>query len=278
LPHFIDIHELPDGVTAEDIARVHAADVAIQAKFGVDYLKYWVNQSQGKVFCFCSAPDAESASLVHREASGMAAQRIIAVDPDLVAGYLGEGPVGPTGAVLMLRSQGLDPGTRTIVFTDIVGSTAMTQRLGDTAAMKLVDVHDTIVREALSTNEGREVKHLGDGIMAVFVQAERAVRCAALIQTAIARHAAKHPAEPVQIRVGIATGAPVERQGDFFGSTVQLAARLCAHAAPGQTLVSTPVAEACAPKGLRFLDIGDVVLKGFEQPVRAHAAASAETA
>jgi class 3 adenylate cyclase len=274
MPHFIDIHEIPAGTTADDVARLHAADVSIQSKYGVDYLKYWVNENQGKVFCFCSAPDAEAAERVHREAHGMTAQRILPVDPDLVTGYLGEGPVAPTGAVLMLRSQARDPGLRIIMFTDIVGSTAMTQRLGDKAAMTIVDAHDSIVREALASHEGREVKHLGDGIMAVFVRAEAAVNCASLIHANFARRGVEDAGEPVRLRVGIASGEPVERLGDFFGSAVQLAARLCAHATPGHTLVSTSVTELCAASGIRFVDIGELVLKGFEQPVRAHAAAS----
>lgn len=274
MPHFIDIHEIPGGASADDIARAHAADVAIQAKYGVDYLKYWVNEGQGKIFCFCTAPDAAAADRVHREAHGMAAQRIVTVDPDLVAGYLGGGKVAPTGAVLMPGTQTCDPGLRTIVFTDIVGSTAMTQRLGDQGAMALLDVHDGVVRKALASTGGREIKHLGDGIMAVFVQAESAVRCAAHVQAELARHTAEPASEPVLIRVGIASGEPVERHGDFFGATVQLAARLCAHAAPCQTLVSTSVTELCAATGLRFLDLGEVLLKGFERPVRAHAAVS----
>jgi class 3 adenylate cyclase len=132
----------------------------------------------------------------------------------------------------------------------------------------VLDVHDRIVRAALGGHVGREVKHLGDGIMAAFISATNAVRCAASIQTAL-RDAAPDATEPVQVRIGVAAGEPVERQGDFFGTTVQLAARLCAYAKPGQTLVSSTVTSLCAD--VRFDDLGDVLLKGFEQPVRAHA-------
>ncbi len=174
----------------------------------------------------------------------------------------------PTGAVTLPQTQLCDPGIRTLVFTDIVGSTAMTQRLGDRAAMRVVDLHDSIVRAALGRHVGREVKHLGDGIMAVFISAVEAVHCAASIQAAF-RDAAPDSADPVSVRIGVASGEPVERQGDFFGSTVQLAARLCAQAKPGQTLVSTSVTSLC--KEIHFDDLGDVQLKGFEQPTRAHA-------
>jgi class 3 adenylate cyclase len=270
MPHFIDIHHM-SGVTADAVAKAHVADLATQAKYGVNYVKYWVNESQGRVFCYCSAPNAEAANQAHREAHGQVAERLIEVDPDVADGFLGGGTVAVTGAVLAPNSQDCDTGVRTIVFTDIVGSTAMTQRLGDKAAMAFVEVHDGIVRKALESLGGREVKHLGDGIMAAFVSAVQAVRCASKIRAEFVRHAADHADTPVQIRIGIDSGEPVERHGDFFGSTVQLAARLCARAEPGQVLVSTSVVEQCKAAGLGFQDIGEVVLKGFERPVRAHA-------
>ena len=267
MPLFIDIHDIT-GATPEAVAGAHLADLACQEQHGVNYVKYWLNESRAKIFCLCTAPDAEAANRVHREAHGLVAERIIEVDPELAESFLGDGPVASTGAVLWPRSQQCDPGIRTIVFTDIVGSTALTQRLGDHAAMKVLDLHDGIVRAALSKHAGREVKHLGDGIMAAFTAAVDAVECATAIQVAF-REAARGAEEPVRVRIGLASGEPVERQGDFFGTTVQLAARLCAHAQPGQTVVSEAVVGLCT--GVAFVDLGDVVLKGFEQPTRAHA-------
>lgn len=269
MPLYIDIHDVT-GATPEALAEAHTADMACQARHGVNYIKYWFNPTRAKVFCLCTAPDAEAARLVHLEAHGMLAERIIEVDPDLADSFLGDGPVSSSGAVLLPKTQDCDPGIRTIVFTDIVGSTALTQRLGDHAAMQLLDVHDGIVRAALAQHVGREVKHLGDGIMAAFVSAANAVRCAASIQAELLG-AALPTSDPVQVRIGVAAGEPVERQGDFFGTTVQLAARLCAYAKPGQTLVSSSVTSLCGDH--RFDDLGDVLLKGFEQPVRAHALA-----
>jgi class 3 adenylate cyclase len=71
-------------------------------------------------------------------------------------------------------------------------------------------------------------------------------------------------------RIGAAAGEPVERHSDLFGTTVQIAARLCSHAQPEQVLVSNVVVELCAGKGLNFQDLGEVSIKGFEQPVRVH--------
>lgn len=164
-----------------------------------------------------------------------------------------------------------DPGIRTILFTDIVGSTALTQTLGDEAAMALLDVHNTIVRNALADLSGQEVKHTGDGIMASFLSPASAVKCAARIQQELSKHEETSPERPFKVRIGAAAGEPVEDHNDLFGCTVQLAARLCSHALPEQIVVSNAIAELCLGKGLAFEDLGEVALKGFDRPVHAHA-------
>jgi class 3 adenylate cyclase len=269
MPLYIDIHELGT-VSAEAVAKAHAADLEKQAEHGVNYLKYWVNESCGKVFCLVDAPNPEAAGRVHKEAHGLEPGRIIEVQPEVAEAMTGGGAVNANGAVLLPGSDTLDPGIRTIVFTDIVGSTELMRRIGDKAAMGFLQLHDTIVRSALHAFGGREVKHTGDGIMAAFVSAPSAVKCALRVQRDIAMHAAGD--QPMRLRVGAASGEPVEHHGDFFGSSVNLAARLCAHAQPQQVLVSSDVVDLCADDGLRFADLGEVSLKGFEQPVRAHAA------
>ena len=274
MPLYMDIHEISGGVSAEDVAKAHAEDVKIEDKYGVHYHKYWVNEKTGKIFCLCHAPSAEAAIQVHRGAHGMVADKVIEIQPELAEGFLGGVEVNDAGAVLFPgTTKERDPGIRTVLFTDIVDSTTLTQTLGDEAALAMLGVHDTIVREALSALGGREVKHTGDGIMAAFVSAAGAVRCAIHIQRELDKHAQANPERPLKVRVGAAAGEPVEQHNDLFGSTVQLAARLCAHAQPEQILVSTAIAELCIGKGLSFEDLGEVTLKGFGQPVRAHAAA-----
>jgi class 3 adenylate cyclase len=270
----MDIHEVPGGVSPEDVAKAHAEDVKIEDKYGVHYHKYWVNEKAGKIFCLCHAPDAEAAIQVHRQAHGMVADKIIEIQPELAEGFLGGVEVNKAGAALVPGATNQrDPGIRTVLFTDIADSTPLTQALGDQAALAMLGVHDTIVRDALSASGGREVKHTGDGIMASFVSAAGAVRCAIEIQRQLDKHSQENPDRPLKVRVGAAAGEPVEQHNDLFGSTVQLAARLCAHAQPEQILVSNAIAELCIGKGLSFQDVGEVTLKGFDSPVRAHAAA-----
>ena len=89
MPLYMDIHNLPEGTTPEDIAKAHAKDIEIQRKYGVEYHKYWVNEDGSKVFCLAHAPNAEAAECVHREAHGMMAEKIIEVQPELAEVFLG---------------------------------------------------------------------------------------------------------------------------------------------------------------------------------------------
>ncbi len=276
MPYYMDIHELPGGIiTPEEVAKAHAQDLAVQEKYCVSYHKYWVNEKAGKAFCLCQAPSAEAAEAVHREAHGRVAQKIIQVEPNVADLFMGGSELDASGAVMLqgAKADTRDPAIRTILFTDIVGSTSLTRKMGDEAAMKVLHVHDSIVRQGLDEMGGREIKHLGDGIMASFVSAAAAVKCATRIQQEIKKHGEEIEANAFQLRVGIAAGEPVEHHDDLFGCTVQLAARLCAHARPEEILVSNVVAELCEGKLLPFQNLGEISLKGFEQPVRTHAVA-----
>jgi class 3 adenylate cyclase len=192
------------------------------------------------------------------------------VVPELAEAFMGAAETDQAGAVLLPEKSERDPGTRTVLFTDIVGSTDMTQLLGDEMAMITLEVHDRIVRAAIAGNSGREVKHTGDGIMAVFFSATSAVRCGMKVQQDVSRHSSEHPDRPLQLRIGLAAGEPIEHNNDLFGSTVQLAARLCAHADPSQVLLSSAVAELCIGKSLPLRTLGQVALKGFDEPVHVH--------
>lgn len=267
MPLYMDIHVVP-GATARALEEAHNADLAVQDKHCVHCLKYWFNEEAGKVFCLFDAPNPEAAAAVHREAHGLMAEKIVEVDIDMADGLLGPGEVNKAGAVLLPdEAHKHDTGIRSIMFTDIVGSTEMTSRFGDDVAMAMLSVHDHIVRTAVGGNHGREVKHTGDGIMAAFHSAACAVRSACQIVGRLNEHNAAGAEYPVVVRIGISAGEPVEQHEDLFGSTVQLAARLCAQADPGQILVSNVIADLCIGKNLKFSDAGSCELKGFEGPI-----------
>ena len=267
MPLYLDVHQVP-GATPEDLRKAHEADLAVQGKYGVDYRKYWLNERCGKAFCLVEAPDEETAMQVHREAHGLLAEKIIEVDPDMVEGFLGDGSVDLTGAALVPGTKDRDTAVRSVMFTDIVGSTEMAQRLGDDIALELVDTHDAIVRAAVSEHGGKVIKHTGDGIMAVFISPVMAVKAACRIQTAVEALVPDTGRPDFKVRIGAAAGEPIERGDDFFGSTVNLAARLCAHAEPGKVLVTNGIAELCLGKGIKFADIREANLKGFDEAIR----------
>jgi class 3 adenylate cyclase len=262
MPLYMDRHDLP-GATAEDVARAHMADVEIQDRFDVQYTTYWFDPVTESAFCLVHAPSKEAAETVHREAHGLVAGQIIDVDERAVREFLGQ-IVEPTPGDPWVATA-----FRAVLFTDIANSTSLTQALGDARAMQFVRDHDDVVRRAIEARGGQVVKHTGDGIMASFLSVTRALETAAALQREFAER--NRDAEvPFDVRVGIAAGEPVTAHDDLFGATVQLAARLCATAEPGSTLVSGAVRELAVGKGFAFDDVGELELKGFDEPARAY--------
>jgi class 3 adenylate cyclase/fermentation-respiration switch protein FrsA (DUF1100 family) len=153
---------------------------------------------------------------------------------------------------------------RTVLFTDLVGHTEMMQRLGDEKGRNVLREHERITREVLKANGGTELKTMGDGFMASFGSVTKAVECAIALQRAFA----ERDGEPLNVRVGLNAGEPIEEDGDLFGATVILASRIAAKAGAGEILVADTVRGLCSGKGFLFADRGDFVAKGFEEPVR----------
>ena len=179
-----------------------------------------------------------------------------------VTEFLGEGEEAAAGVEATAAGD-----VHTLLFTDMEGSTNLTQRLGDARAQDVLHTHNAIVREALKAHGGSEVKHTGDGIMASFSAASKALECAIAMQRAFGAHN-ESAAEPVKVRIGLNAGEPIAEDEDLFGTAVQLAARICAEAEPGQILAPVVVRELAAGKGLLFADRGETALRGFEEPVR----------
>jgi class 3 adenylate cyclase len=157
----------------------------------------------------------------------------------------------------------VDIGLRTILFTDLVEHTQMMTRLGDDKGRELLREHERIIREALKAHGGSEVKSMGDGFMASFGSVTKAVECAVSVQRAFEGNE-----NGLRVRIGLNAGEPVEDEGDLFGSTVILAARIAAIAEAGEILVSDVIRQLLSGKAFLFNDRGEHALKGFEDPVR----------
>lgn len=158
--------------------------------------------------------------------------------------------------------------TVAVMFTDIVGSTELTQTHGDTAAQEVVRTHNRIVRAALNEYQGKEVKHTGDGIMASFTDTPNAALAAIYIQEMVAADNATNPTVPLGVKIGINSGEPIVEDDDLFGTTVQLSARIVDKAGLGQIFVSEGVRSICeGGHGLNFISRGAREMKGFKDPI-----------
>jgi adenylate cyclase len=149
-----------------------------------------------------------------------------------------------------------------MAFLDLTGYTRLTEERGDATAAALAETLAVLVGRSARAHGGVPVKWLGDGVMVHFREPAEAVRSALGLVEQLPE-AGLPPAH-----VGVAAGPVVAQGGDYFGRTVNLAARIAAHAGAGQVLVSQAVAEAAPPAGVRFTDAGEVQLKGFAQAVR----------
>jgi class 3 adenylate cyclase len=268
MPLFMDRHDVP-GITAEEVAQAHLTDVQIEPKHGVQFLSYWFDPETGAVFCLARAARPEDMQAVHREGHGLVPNEIIAVSEQDVVRFLGRinDPVEPGEGTKAFRS---------ILFTDLEGSTALLQEVGEPAYMALLAEHDTIIRTSLVASRGREVKHTGDGIMASFDDVANALACSLAIQQGFEARASGGRTPELRVRIGLAAGEPVDHNDDLFGSTVHLASRICQAAVPGHILASDVVRDLGTEKGFRFDRGRDLQLSGFRGVTRVFELARAD--
>ena len=155
----------------------------------------------------------------------------------------------------------------TVLFTDMVDSTNMTQIRGDVAAQEIVRRHNLIVRNALAKFGGHEVKHTGDGIMASFLSAGGAIDAMMVVQRQVIEHNARLPNQSLHLRIGLNAGEPIQEEDDLFGSTVQLAARVCAATGTDEIYCTATVMELSGKPNSLFRSVGAKAVKGFRDPV-----------
>jgi class 3 adenylate cyclase len=181
--------------------------------------------------------------------------RIRRTSIDIVADAVGAAPVP------MVQS---GSGTLTIVFSDIEGSTRRAEELGDESWMRLLGFHNRLVRTHVERAGGYEVKAQGDGFMLAFPSARSAILCSIEIMRALEAHARSQPNDALRIRIGMHTGEAIEENGDLFGKTVVLAARIANQAAGGEILISSLVREIVESRGdLVFGASREAELKGL---------------
>lgn len=259
----MDVHNGLGDASADDVAAAHRRDLEIQDQFGVRFLSYWFSDPDGKAFCLAEAPDAETLATCHKTAHGLMPNEVIEVGAPTLAQFMGVTEKDSDDRATVDGRP--DTALRAIMFTDIEGSTDVSVNSGDQTALELVRRHDAIVRPAFERCGGQIVKHTGDGVFGSFTSVRRAVEAS----TAIHREAKADDASgpPLRVKIGLTVGEPVEDSDDLFGASVNLSARICAHASGGQTLVSGTVRDLSIGGDIEFRNMGAIALKGFPDPV-----------
>src|SRR4030042_258993 len=125
-------------------------------------------------------------------------------------------------------TMGGGPSVVTFLFTDLVGSTELTDSLGDEGAQEILRIHNAVVRTEVGRHAGSEVKTMGDGFMIAFRGPTSALACAVAIQRAIAQHNHEQPTREFMVRMGLNAGEAIQEEADFFGAAVLVAARIAA--------------------------------------------------
>jgi predicted ATPase/class 3 adenylate cyclase len=161
------------------------------------------------------------------------------------------------------------PSVVTFLFTDIVGSTQLTDSLGDEGAQEILRIHNGMVRAEVTRHGGSEVKAMGDGFMIAFRSPSSALDCAVAIQRSIAQHNHQHPAREFMVRMGLNAGEAIQEESDFFGTAVIVAARIAALAEGGEILTSEAVRQLSqGMRGMEYKLRGEFQLKGLRESYR----------
>ncbi len=189
-----------------------------------------------------SSLPVQAASFALRTAVGTA----VRVRDQGVGGFLTSSIEEWTGIALADRTEidkvAAPDGTVTIFFSDIVDSTALNERIGDEQWVSLLSAHDKVIRKHVVARHGHVVKSQGDGFMVAFGDPAEALRAALAMQRGLARARGRVLRRtPVEVRMGLHTGHAIEREGDYFGRNVAMAARVASQAVGGEILVSEPV-------------------------------------
>jgi adenylate cyclase len=158
-------------------------------------------------------------------------------------------------------------GTVTLMFSDIENSTAVNSEIGDREWVKLLAAHDRLLKTYVERHRGHVVKSQGDGYMVVFPTPELAIGASLGIQRALSAKRQRNRRlrrTPIRVRIGLHTGTAIEREGDYFGRNVAMAARVAAMADGGEILATGEIAEALRDAGeFRFVEDDTVELKGL---------------
>lgn len=235
MPLYMDFHKF-DHVTVDEVKTAHIADQAIQEKYGVRYLQFWVNEAAGTVFCLTEGPDKESCELVHKMAHGNTACALVEVEPGFYKMMMGAEHRLDHG--LVKQDDGsVDPGYRTIFSARI-----SVQHTGEETDVVNEGNARQMILDKIEFYHGRTVKwNPDDSLVGVFNNPTDALQCAITLQ----KHFTRQPEKHVAFRIGITTDQPVTNDGDFFSKAIQQANHLSITAQNNQVIVTDLTGRLC---------------------------------
>jgi AraC-like DNA-binding protein len=232
----MDVHIVP-GVKANDVAAAHYKDLVHAPAFSCKCMTYWIDEDRESIFCLIEAPNKDAVVDMHSKAHGLVPNKIIEVSSKVVESFLGrifdpeEAEVTQDGLKVFK-----DPSFRVLMVTAVDDALILENNLGKEKANELLDQHNAIIRKNISRFEGREVEHEGNGFIASFASASKAVSCALHIQKEMTE------ADLIGFKVGINSGEPIQGTNNkLFGDTIQFAKNLCAIAKNNQVTITSQV-------------------------------------
>ena len=182
MPIYMDVHDV-QGAEAIDLAEAHRKDMTLQDKYHCKCMTYWFDEVKGNAFCLIEAPDKTSMTGMHKESHGLVPNKIIEVNNDVVAAFLGrtgdpeDAEVTDTGLKVFSETA-----FRIILVTDLKDPVLMQRDLGSQKSAALMERLNGEIRKELTAHSGREVEHAGTGFIISFTSAVKAVSCALAIQ------------------------------------------------------------------------------------------------
>ena len=216
MPLFMDLHELPDGVTAAHVAEMHQADLAIEHKFNCRGLTYWCDEKRKTAFCLMEAPNKQALIDLHEHAHGAVPMRIIQVNDSIVESFLGriEDPEKSQNTKLNIIN---DPAFRTLMVVKIKHKTLRTEDISILKTAKRA--YTTAIKSLVVEYQGRLVKHESNTFLMSFASVTAAVHCAKQIQDAY-----QNAITPdLVFKIGINAGIPVTDKDSIFEDTIKTA-------------------------------------------------------
>src|SRR5690606_37250602 len=206
-------------------------------KYGCNCMTFWFDQPRGHAFCLIEAPDKEAVIGMHNHAHGLVSHKIIQVNSNLVAAFLGR--IQDPESLDELSKSDIkafycDPAFRVLLVSDTLEFKLLAHKFGREKACELTSLLYEIVHQQVRQHEGQEIEMEGKGFVASFVLASQAVKCAIVIQKQL-----DVAAEILHVNVGLHAGIPIAKSEELFGDTIRYARHLCIFERDKQVILSS---------------------------------------